>query len=218
MRRLILACFAAALVFVLLAAARAEAMHGDIVVDNLVYSGAHYPVESIGPGAQRRLGRLRQSLRRQGLDVAVAMATTESDATPTPDLFSRPQEYANDLGRRMDAFRRRTDPTRRLRPSRLLVVTPYGVGAREVSDDAIAAARTVPVALDASPREVAAAAGLALQRVAAVSGARAPTLFRRAEVDGTRRVPWGSLALIFVLVGAGIVVGLRLRPPAVARA
>lgn len=213
MRSLLLVFFVAGLALV---TARAEAMHGDVVVDNLVYSGVQYPVEPVGADVQRRLSRLRQALRREDLDVAVALATTESDAERTADLFSRPQEYANDLGRRMDEFRRRIEPTRRLRPSRVVVVTPYGVGARGVPDDAIAAARSVPIPLDASADRVAAAAGLALQRVAAVTGTRAPTLFRRAEVDAGRDVPWGGLGLMALLVAVGVTAGLRLRPRAAA--
>lgn len=193
---------------------RAEAMHGDIVVDNLVYSGVQYPVEPAGADVQRRLSRLRDTLRRKGLDVAVALATTESDAERTADLFSRPQEYANDLGRRMDDFRRRIEPTARLRPARVMVVTPYGIGARGVPDDAIAAARSVPVPLDASADRVAATAGFALQRVAAVTGTHAPTVFRRAEVDAGRDVPWATLGLLSLLVAIGVTAGLRLRPRA----
>ena len=211
MRSLLLVFLVAGLALV---NARAEAMHGDIVVDNLVYSGVHYPAEPAGADVQRRLSRLRDTLRREGLDVQVALATTESDAERTADLFSRPQEYANDLGRRMDEFRRRIEPTPRLRPSRVLVVTPHGIGARGVPDDAIAAARSVPVPLDASADRVAAAAGLALQGVAAATGTRAPTLFRRAEVDAGRDVPWVGLGLLSLLVAVGVTAGLRLRPRA----
>lgn len=166
----------------------------------------YYPRDPVSLDASRRLARLLGSARREGPPVKVAMIAEPVDLGPLEEYFGHPQQYADRL------YEESRDPETGEPPrAPMIIVMPAGFGTRNVRASARTAVRSVPVSVAASGDDLVQAAGLAVQRVLEVEGRGAPALFRpQATADG--RAPSLLLLVTAVLSGAGIALGIGLRP------
>lgn len=149
MRRIwVFLCLAAAIVAIGAPAAHADA---DPASDFLLVAPVFYPYQpQTSPSLKRALEGVLAQLKRQGLDLKVAIVGSPTDLGGVSNLWRMPQPYADFLGREISFNQRQP----------LLVVMPPGFGTYDVrGQDALKG-----LALDTSNE----ADGLARSAIAAV--------------------------------------------------
>ncbi len=201
-----------ALCTVLLApVARAD---GDPASDVLAEQSAFIPAgRGIPASDQARLETVIRSASRRGLQVRVALIAARSDLGAVTELWRQPAQYARFLGTELtDVF-----------SGTLIVVMPNGYGVwivgRHASNAALrrAGSSLIGAPLPRSGRATAAAAVVAVRRVAAAAGDPLPNpRIGRASPgrgsSGVGSVAWAALGAGALLILAAWVASLRARP------
>jgi hypothetical protein len=185
---------------------------GDPASDILIAANEYYPYQPpVSKAAARDLKRVTAASRRAGAPLKVAIIASQSDLGAVPDFFGRPQEYAQFLGREL----RLVLPKQRYT---LLVVMPagFGVFGRSSGPRALDALRGIEVGSGESGDDLAVAASLAGQRLAAASGHPFPPVVTGTSKSGNThagRVALISVELLALLLGVSLAAKLRQRRP-----
>ncbi len=155
---------ASLLVAVLLAGAMAPswaAADGDPASDVLLGQNVYYPYSPPVPKAvQDELNAATAAAKKAGLPIKVALIATAVDLGVIPELFGKPQPYAEFLDKEI-SFNG---------PQPLLVVMPAGYGIQGVSANASAAVKGLTPPKGKTSTALAQAALVAVGRVAAADG------------------------------------------------
>jgi hypothetical protein len=185
-------------------AARAD---GDPASDVLLGDPVFYPYTPPVTGATtRRLNATVAAAGKARFKLKVALIASPVDLGVIPDLFGKPQKYADFLDQEI-SFQATHQP--------LLVVMKAGYGVQGLPAAATAAAASLPKPSGASAEALAQAAILAVPKLAAASGHRVAAI--PAASSGHSTAGSGSnTALLIILIGcallaAGALVVLRRR-------
>ncbi|MEA2126491.1 MAG: hypothetical protein QOI80_3273 [Solirubrobacteraceae bacterium] len=165
MRRAALAGLLAALVCC--SVARAD---GDPASDVLLTQDSFLPY---APPTQAKLKtalvKVLRDAKAAGFPMKVALIASEADLGAYPQLFNKPQQYADLLTRELASLNPHGDP---LKAVHLLVVMPGGYGGSNLGDDVDAALAPVEIQADAGSDGLARAAIAAVARLATANGHR----------------------------------------------
>jgi hypothetical protein len=139
-------------------AARAD---GDPASDVLLGDNVFYPYSPAVPRSlQLTLNAVTAKAKAQGFPVKVALIAAPTDLGVIPDLFGKPQPYAQFLDQEISFTSRQ----------RLLVVMATGYGLEGFDGPAQVAARGLPKPSGTTSTDLARAALVAVPRLAAASG------------------------------------------------
>lgn len=187
---------------------------GDPASDVLAEQTAFIPAgRGIPTADQDRLQTVIRASARDGVPVRVALIAARSDLGAVTQLWRQPAQYARFLGTELTDVYRGT----------LIVVMPNGYGVwivgRHVSSAALARAGSslIGAPLPDSGEATAAAAVIAVRRVAAAVGHPLPEPRVRTPAAGrasspTGPVAWTVLGVGSLLITAAWVASLRARP------
>jgi hypothetical protein len=185
------------------ASARAD---GDPASDYLLVRDVFYPFQTaINPEARRGLDAAVRSAAAHGFKIRVALIAHDYDLGAVPQLFNKPQQYAEFLGQEL-AF---------VYPGRLVVAMPagYGYARRGKPDPALAAALSElpPPGQDATA--LTSGATTAIGRLAEEAGHPLPESVVPDTSSGsdTTLIVVGVAAVLGALALAGVAVVLILR-------
>ncbi len=140
------------------ALARAD---GDPASDVLLGSQVFYPYTPPDATVQRSLNSVTADAKRAGFPIKVALIGHPVDLGVIPDLFGKPQEYANFLDQEI-SFQGGKQP--------LLVVMSTGYGVQGLSPKVTAAAAALRKPSGATANDLGTAAVSAVQKLASASG------------------------------------------------
>jgi hypothetical protein len=187
---------------------------GDPASDVLAEQAAFIPAgRGIPTVDQARLEAVIRSATRHGVPVRVALIAARSDLGAITELWRQPAQYARFLGTELtDVF-----------SGTLIVVMPNGYGVwivgRHASSAALqrAGSSLIGAPLPQSGRATAAAAVVAVRRVAAAAGDPLPnprieSASRGRGPSSVGSVAWGVLAVGALFIVAAWVASLRARP------
>lgn len=150
---------AVALVIAAFAPSAAQA-DGDPASDVLLGENVFYPYSpAVSPAIQNALNGATASAAKAHFPIKVALIASPIDLGVIPELFEKPQQYADFLEREI-SFQG---------PQLLLVVMPAGYGVQGLSAGADAAAASLPKPAGTQSNELAQAAIAAVQKLAAAS-------------------------------------------------
>ena len=140
------------------AAARAD---GDPASDTLLGENVFYPYEPpVAASAQRTLNAETAAAKKAGFPLKVALIAAPTDLGVIPDLFGKPQQYADFLDQEI-SFQGKQP---------LLVVMAAGYGLQGLSELATNAGRGLRPPAGKTSTDLATAAITAVQKLAAASG------------------------------------------------
>ncbi len=185
-------------------AARAD---GDPASDVLLGESVYYPYSPpVSAATTKALNATMTAAAKAGFNLKVALIAAPTDLGVIPDLFAKPQKYADFLDQEI-SFTNRRQP--------LLVVMQAGYGVQGVSPAVAAAAAALPKPSGASSEALAQAALAAVPKLAAADGHKLGAV----SVASASRSSGGSgtnVALLIVLIlcalaAAGALVALRQR-------
>jgi hypothetical protein len=187
---------------------------GDPASDVLAEQSAFIPAgRGIPTAGQDRLEAVVRSAARNGVPVRVALIAARGDLGAVTQLWRQPAQYARFLGTELaDVF-----------SGTLIVVMPNGYGVSIVGRHGSGAAlqragsSLIGAPLPESGQATAAAAVIAVRRVAAAAGHPLPdprigTIATGRASSPTGPVAWGVLAVGALLIVAAWVASLRARP------
>jgi hypothetical protein len=160
MARRIASLLIALLVVAVLAPAGALA-DGDPASDVLLGENVFYPYTPAVPGSvQATLNAATASAKRAGLPIKVALIASPIDLGVIPELFGKPQSYADFLDKEISF--------QAVQP--LLVVMAAGYGVQGMPAKAAAAAKTLALPAGKTSTDLARAAITAVAKIAAADG------------------------------------------------
>jgi hypothetical protein len=134
---------------------------GDPASDTLLGQDVFYPYSPpVSQSAERALNALTAASAKQGFPVKVALIAQPLDLGVIPDLFNKPQPYADFLDQEI-SFTAKVP---------LLVVMPDGYGTQALPPAAAAEAKHLPPPSGRGPTALATAAIRVIPRMAAASG------------------------------------------------
>jgi hypothetical protein len=178
------------------APARAD---GDPASDILLGENVFYPyTPPVSAAIQRRLDAATAAAQRAHFHLKVALIASAIDLGTVPQLFGRPQEYADYLDVEISFTG----------PQPLLVVMADGYGVRDVGVAALRIFPTLPRPSGRSSDDLALAAVGAVARLAAAAGHPIPALARGGVAGAGGGGPdvalVGAIVLVAVLTAAGV--------------
>jgi hypothetical protein len=134
---------------------------GDPASDVLLGENVFYPyAPPVSVAMQKQLNAATAAAKRAGFPIKVALIASPVDLGVIPDLFGKPQKYAEFLDQEI-SFRAKQP---------LLVVMRDGFGVQGLSPKATAAAATLAKPRSGTGNDLAQAARAAVAKLAAVSG------------------------------------------------
>jgi hypothetical protein len=179
---------------------------GDPASDVLLGQNVYYPYSPpVSRGLQTQLNALTQNARVSGFPVRVALIQSPVDLGVIPDLFGKPQKYADFLDQEISFQTKQV----------LLVVMPAGYGTQGMPARAAAAAATLPKPNGKSSDALASAAIAAIPKLAQAAGHPIKSAAHENGGKGS-----SSVLLVILVAAAAIVAGalalvtLRRRAPA----
>ena len=198
MRRLrLLLALAAFLTLLPAASARAN---GDPASDVLITDTLFLPYEAPSGEMVQKLRATIDQAHRAGVPVRVAIIGSPRDLGAVPNLFGHPREYAELLrGELVNPV----EPGARGSRQPLLVVMPAGYGTGNVRPEVDRKLRAIELPADASPDELAEAAGYGVQELAKASGKPVRETFAKPEAGGG-----GALGPILIVLALAAVIGV----------
>lgn len=180
-------------VLVLLPAAPAHG-NADPASDTLLYADAHYPYAPnlVAKPLQKALDGMLEETKRKGYNVKVAIIADETDLGGVPQLFSKPQQYADLLTKEISF---NTTP-------KVLVVLPAGIGGNNLGDRAGDALAQTTVPADADGDELTRTAMQAVSALANANGTpvAVPNVAAGEQRDGSGTSPLITFGLPVLLV------------------
>jgi hypothetical protein len=205
------AAVAAAVLIAAGASAPAARADGDPASDILLVSTVFLPQDAgIPPQQQAQLLALTKEARTAGVPVRVAIVSSKFDLGSVPELFGKPQQYAQFLGAELSFVYR----------GRLLVVMPEGVGVYWNKHSTIPGADALKGLTPGTGGARLAAAGLTgTQTLATAAGHRLKAPSGVASAAGTGASSHHSGAMTWIVLFAGVAlialasaISIRLRP------
>lgn len=185
-------------------AARAD---GDPASDVLLGEAVYYPYSPpVSAATTKALNATMAAAAKAHFNLKVALIAAPTDLGVIPDLFGKPQKYADFLDQEI-SFTNRRQP--------LLVVMKAGYGLQGVSPAVHSAAASLPAPAGASSEALARAALAAVPKLASADGHKLGAI----SPAGSSHSSGGSssnLPLLIILIGcavlaAGALVALRQR-------
>jgi hypothetical protein len=165
----------------------------DPASDILLGQSVFYPFSpSVSGDIQRQLNAEVSGAARAGLPIKVALIGSPVDLGAVPNLFGKPQTYAKFLDQEI-SFQGTKQP--------LLVVMPAGYGVSGLSAAATAAAPTLPKPPGSQNNDLARAAMVAVQKLAAAGGHP----IRGVAVPGAASSGGSSAPVIIAILAAAAV-------------
>jgi hypothetical protein len=175
---------------------------GDPASDVLLGENVFYPYQPPVSGAlQKALNAETAAAKRAGFPIKVALIASPVDLGVIPDLFGKPQKYADFLDQEI-SFQTKQP---------LLVVMYNGYGVRGVPAKSVSALASVPKPAGKSSDDLATAAMTAVRKMAAAAGH--PLAGDQSSSSGSNS---GTL-LIAVLAAAAVLTALALAAVTVRR-
>jgi hypothetical protein len=174
---------------------------GDPASDVLLGENVYYPYQPPVPRSlQKTLNAETAAAAKDGNPIKVAVIASPIDLGVIPDLFDKPQKYADFLDQEI-SFRIKQP---------LLVVMPAGYGVRAMGGGATAAAAKLPPPAGKSSAELADAAITAVSKLSAADGhpiSGVPGVPGAAAPGGSSSVPLiAGLGVAAVAVAAALIV------------
>jgi hypothetical protein len=208
MARKLTALLLSAAILVLTAATLAPVAHadGDPASDVLLGENVYYPYSPAVTGSvAKTLNAETAATSKAKFPIKVALIANPTDLGVIPDLFGKPQKYADFLVQEISFESKQ----------HLLVVMRAGYGVQGLGAKAKSAITTLPAPKSGSSDDLARAAIVAVAKLARASGH---------PIAGVSGVPGGSgagssavlivlLLVVAALAAAGAVIVLRRRPP-----
>ncbi len=186
------AALAVACLLVMSIAASAALADGDPASDVLLGENVFYPYQPpVAASIQKRLNATAAKAKRAGFPVKVALIASPVDLGVIPDLFGKPQKYADFLDQEI-SFQTKQP---------LLVVMSTGYGVQGMAPKATAAVSTLPKPAGKTSNDLATAATTAVEKLAEASGH---------PIAGAGSSSSGSSILIVILAAAAVLVALAL--------
>ncbi len=197
---------AVSLVVLLALTAQPARADGDPASDYLIAQKVFFPYDAKIPQVeQRKLLAAVQSANKQGFKIKVALIWSDYDLGAVTVLWRKPRTYARFLGEELSYYFK----------GRLLIVMPSGFGFNHAKHDTKAAyALLARIPIGGTPGSLAAAATIAVQRLAAAEGvqtsttAKGPTPTQQNSHD---RVVIVVAVLVAVLLGGALRLLIRRR-------
>ena len=193
---------------VLLLGAATALADGDPASDVLLGQNVYYPYSPpVTRSIQTQLNALTQNAKLAGFPVKVALIQSPVDLGVIPDLFGKPQKYADFLDQEISFQSTQV----------LLIVMPAGYGVQGMPAKASAAAASLPKPAGKTSSDLAQAALTAIPKLAEAAG---HPIKAGAHTAGGKSTGSSSALLIVLVAAAAIVaaalalVTLRRRAPA----
>jgi hypothetical protein len=181
------------------AAARAD---GDPASDVLLGQNVFYPYTPAVPASvQASLNAATAKARRAGLPIKVALIASPVDLGVIPELFGKPQSYADFLDKEISF--------EQVQP--LLVVMAAGYGAQGVPAAVARAVKTLAPPAGRTSTDLADAAITAVGRLAAASGHPISSVAGGSSGGGGSSAPILIVLVVAAVLVAGAVIALRRR-------
>lgn len=180
---------------------------GDPASDVLLGEAVYYPYSpSVSAATTRALNATMAAAAKAHFNLKVALIAAPTDLGVIPDLFGKPQKYADFLDQEI-SFTNRRQP--------LLVVMKAGYGLQGVSPAVAAAAARLPAPAGASSEELARAALEAVPKLADAAGHKLGAI-SPGSASHSSSSSSSNLPLLIILIGcavlaAGALVALRQR-------
>jgi hypothetical protein len=200
----LLALLAAALLGLMVAAGAAPA-DGDPASDVLLNQDVFYPYSpAVSPAFESALNAETAAASRAGAPVKIALIESPADLGSVPELFGKPQQYADFLEQELVAVQGQQRP--------LLVVMASGLGIQGASAPVSSALATVQKPPGGRSDDLAQAAMGAVAKIAAADGhpIATPPAARTHGGGGGSTIPVSALA-VAVALAAVVAVLLRRR-------
>jgi hypothetical protein len=191
---------ALALVVVALVPALTQA-DGDPASDVLLGANVFYPYDPpVSSSLQKKLNAETAAAARAHLHLKVALIAGPYDLGVVPQMFGRPQQYANFLDQELRLFLGPHPP--------LLVVMPAGYGVQGLPRTAISTAVSLPKPSGKQSNDLARAALAALPKLAAAAGHPIPGTVSSRPDSGSGGSTWilVVLALVAIAIAGGVLV------------
>jgi hypothetical protein len=191
---------ALALVVVALVPALTQA-DGDPASDVLLGANVFYPYDPpVSSSLQKKLNAETAAAARAHLHLKVALIAGPYDLGVVPQMFGRPQQYANFLDQELRLFLGPHPP--------LLVVMPAGYGVQGLPRTAISTAASLPKPSGKQSNDLARAALAALPKLAAAAGHPIPGTVASRPDSGSGGSTWilVVLALVAIAIAGGVLV------------
>jgi hypothetical protein len=202
LRRALLAALAGVLVLCPLAGA-----DGDPASDVLLGQNVFYPyAPPVSNGLQKTLNAATSAAAHARFHIKVALIGGPTDLGVVPELFGKPQTYADFLDRELQLFLGPHPP--------LLVVMPNGYGVRGMPPAGEAAAASLAKPTGAQTNDLARAAIVGVRKLAAAAGHPLPGTVDSsgATAGGGGGSPWTVIVVALAAVAlAGAVLFTRRR-------
>ena len=132
----------------------------------------HYlPYDPVQERLETALEDVLEQAREAGFPMKVALIASDRDLGAYPQLFNRPQEYADLLSRELATFSSHGEAVGDVH---LLVVMPVGFGGNDLGEKVDDALRGIAIEPDAGPDGLAKAAVEAVARLATANGHDVP--------------------------------------------
>lgn len=182
-----------AVVLAALVLAPAALADGDPASDVLLGENVYYPyAPQVSPSLQKTLNAETAAAKKAGFPLKVALIAAPTDLGVIPDLFNKPQKYAEFLDQEI-SFQTKQP---------LLVVMPAGYGVVGVGSAATAALGSVPKPSGSQSNDLAKAATVAVARLAKAAGHPISTPGSSSS-GGTS----ATTIILIVLIIAAVIVG-----------
>jgi hypothetical protein len=205
--RLLAALLAVAVIAGTLVSVPAARADGDPASDVLLGEPVFYPyTPPVSAATSRALNKEMAAAAHAHFPLKVALIASPVDLGIIPNLFGKPQKYADFLDQEISFQGKQA----------LLVVMPAGYGVQGLPPAATAAAATLPKPTSGTSEGLARAAIVAVARLARASGHPIAALTPR---SGSSSGSGGAPILLIVVLAAailltGVVIALRRRPRA----
>jgi hypothetical protein len=201
-----------------LAAPSTTLADGDPASDVLITDTIYFPYQPPTAATATKLRKVVNATRKAGQPVRVAVIQSPQDLGAVVNLYEHPREYARLLSQEIG---NPVEAGAKGHREELIVVMPGGFGTANVPPAVDRKLRGVELPSNPDPDALAAAAGWAVQELAAATGHPVPATFPKPKGDSGGG---GALTAVLVVLGLLVLVALLIllrvrsaRPAAVAQ-
>jgi hypothetical protein len=176
--------------------------NGDPASDVLLTQPIYFPSIPVTKSVAEGLKKASSEAKQAGAPIDVALIAAPEDLGAVPDFFGRPQEYAKFLSGELKLFQKRNP---------LLIVMPAGFGTVGFKPGAERRLTGVKVSSDADPDDLAKAAAVAVQELAAAQGHPIKEVVSKDSLGGGGGGGSGVIIGLAVLLAFAAAAGIALR-------
>ncbi len=169
---------------------------GDPASDVLLGESVFYPYSpAVSASLQKSLNATTAAAKRAGFPIKVALIASAVDLGVIPDLFGKPQKYAEFLDQEI-SFRGKQP---------LLVVMPAGYGVQGLGPKATSLVATLPKPTSGQGNALATAAATAVTKLADASGHKLSAAGGTSTNGGSGSGSSSSTTLLAILAAAAVI-------------